>query len=191
MNKEQLIEYINLYNQFQNNQNMQFTNEQINFINSVHNEAQSNQELATFLSNVTIINEQERMNALNVYIKEQELKNQGSNLSETIPNQSNEYMNTDIENANYYNQQIETYYNYPELLEYLPEEEKNQWKQQVESYEQKLQKEEQLQKENAPKKLVYKKPDKKAGYADVLLLSLITGFLGGVLTTLTTILFTK
>ena len=89
-------------------------------------------------------------------------------------------------------EQVKVYYEYPELLEMIPTEEKNQWKKYIEIYELKLQKENEMyNQQNKPKQLVYKKQDKKSGFADVLLLSLITGFLGGVLTTLTTILLTK
>lgn len=380
MNKEQLIEYVNLYNQFQNNPNMQFSNEQLNLINEVHKEAQTNTLLANFLSSTAISNETERMRALNEYLTEQEIKKQvkeekviaetygidvskiqhkyldngkeifyfydmklgrnvvlenkkeGKTLVEQLKqmqvenekyrvgnNEQNTYQmlsdqqNQDnaemkmipinevqnhlsrlqnmsvedvqkfhfliknaedkgigyinIENvfgidqygkiqevkydkekdefiiseptsANYneenittsdriddsyteteqYNnlqsdfedqpeietldeyeqlsddikEQVQVYYEYPELLEMLPEEDQKKWKKYIEIYEQKLAKEQELQnQQNKPKQYVYKKEEKKAGFADVLLLSLITGFLGGVLTTLTTLLLTK
>lgn len=378
MNKEQLIEYINLYNQFQNNPYMQFTSTQLNLIEEVHNEAKENSELATLLSNIAIITEQERMNALNVYINQQELKQQGTNVEEVIAstygidvskinhkildnekeifyfydlklgrnvvlenkkeglslverlkqmqtekekyqlgtdeqnthqmledernkenveikmiplselnNHTNELQNLSVEDSKkleflvmnadqqkikyinienligfdeygnlkevilnkqenkfviqdptglvyqeeinvsdrveetftaseQYNnlqnsyedipelqeakpeefseefkQQIETYRNYPELLEVLPPEQKDVWNNYIRIQEQKEKQEEQRNLQDPPKQKVLKKQDKKAGYADVLLLSLITGFLGGVLTTLTTLLFTK
>lgn len=380
MNKEQLIEYVNLYNMFQNNPKMQFTNEQINLINLVHKEAQTNLDLANFLSKTRVSSESERISALNEYLSDQEMKKQvteeemiaetygidvskvqhkyldngkeifyfydmklgrnvvlenkkegktlveqlkqmqaenekyrtGTNEQNThqmlndqqnkdntemkmIPinevqnnlsrlqsmtaeevkkfdflmknvidmginyvnienifgidqygkilevkhnKEKDEYMISEPTSANYNEEQITTsdrindsyteteqynslqsdfedkpeiekieeyeqlsdeikdqvkiYYEYPELLEALPEEEKNQWKKYIEIYELKLQKEQEMQKQqDKPKQLVYKKPDKKSGFADVLLLSLITGFLGGVLTTLTTILLTK
>lgn len=380
MNREQLIEYVNLYNQFQNNQNMNFTSEQLKLINDVHESARTDQELATFLSKTAISTEQERIIALNEYLTEQEMKKQvteeemiaetygidisniqhkyldngkeifyfydiklgrnvvlenkkegttlveqlkqmqvenekyrmGTNEQNTnqmlndqqntenvemkmiaineINNHTNELQNMtaeqlrklnflietaeekgisyiNIENligitnsgellevkhnkendeyevssptgAIYHEESITTsdridssyteteqynnlqsdfedkpkineidefdqlseelqekvifYYEYPEVLQNLPEEEQQIWNYYVEIYEQKLQKEEEMQnQQDKPKQYVYKKPDKKAGFADVLLLSLITGFLGGVLTTLTTILLIK
>ncbi|MBE6159515.1 MAG: hypothetical protein E7157_00490 [Lactobacillales bacterium] len=381
MNREQLVEYVNLYNQFQKNPNMQFTAEQLNLINEVHKEAQTNQELATFLSNTSNSTEQERMNALNEYINKQEIQKQGEKEEEVIAatygidisniqhkyldngkeifyfydmklgrnvvlenkkegislveqlkqmqienekfqlgtneqntnqmlneqqnkenieikmiplneieNHMNQLQNMSVEDAQKFNflvrnaeqmgisyinienliginqsgellevkydklnnkyeissptgaiyheneittsdridnsyteseqynnlqsnfedkpeietvdefdqlsdemkEQIQKYHEYPELLEMLPEEEKQMWTYYVDIYEQKLEKEQEMQnQQNKPKQYVYKKQDKKAGFADILLLSLITGFLGGILTTLTTILLTK
>ena len=76
MNKEQLIEYVNLYNMFQNNPKMQFTQEQLKLINEVHKEAQTNPDLANFISRVQISSESERISALNEYLTEQEMKKQ-------------------------------------------------------------------------------------------------------------------
>ena len=216
MNKEQLIEYFNLYNKFQKNMNMQFTNEQLNLINEVHKEAQNNQELATLLANNSISTEEERMTALNNYLKEQDkyMINgpMNTNYNEEQITTSDKIDTQYIENEQYNSlqsnyedkpqiqefnqlseemqQQIKQYYEYPELLEMLPEEEKQIWKNSVELYKQKLEKDE-YNLENKPKQYVLKKEEKQSGFADVLLLSLITGFLGGVLTTLTTILLTK
>ena len=216
MNKEQLIEYFNLYNKFQKNMNMQFTNEQLNLINEVHNEAQKNPELATLLANNSISTEEERMTALNNYLKAQDkyMINgpMNTNYNEEQITTSDKIDTQYIENEQYNSlqsnyedkpqiqefnqlseemqQQIKQYYEYPELLEMLPEEEKQIWKNSVELYKQKLEKDE-YNLENKPKQYVLKKEEKQSGFADVLLLSLITGFLGGVLTTLTTILLTK
>ena len=216
MNKEQLIEYFNLYNKFQKNMNMQFTNEQLNLINEVHNEAQKNPELATLLANNSISTEEERINALNNYLKAQDkyminepmstnYNEEQINTSDKIDTQYTESEQYNSLQSNYEDkpqlqefdqlseemqQQIKQYYEYPELLEMLPEEEKQVWKNSVELYKQKLEKDE-YNLENKPKQYVLKKEEKQSGFADVLLLSLITGFLGGVLTTLTTILLTK
>lgn len=175
MNKEQLKVYIDLYNQFQRNPNMQFTNEQINLINEVNKEALSNTELATLLSNTAISTEEERMRALNEYLKE-----------EINQNDEFEQLSEDMK------EQIKKYHEYPELLQMLPQEENQMMSYYTNLYEQKLQKEEELQnQQNKPKQKVKIKEETKAGFADVLLLSLITGFLGGVLTTVITILLTK
>lgn len=216
MNKEQLIEYFNLYNKFQKNMNMQFTNEQLNLINEVHNEAQKNPELATLLANNSISTEEERINSLNNYLKAQDkyminepmstnYNEEQINTSDKIDTQYTESEQYNSLQSNYEDkpqlqefdqlseemqQQIKQYYEYPELLEMLPEEEKQVWKNSVELYKQKLEKDE-YNLENKPKQYVLKKEEKQSGFADVLLLSLITGFLGGVLTTLTTILLTK
>ena len=83
--------------------------------------------------------------------------------------------------------QIKVYNDYPELLEKMPTSEQERWKKYIElyrQYEEKKQAED--QKNNPPKK--YIKKEKKTGYIDVLLLSIITGFIGGVLTTLTMLL---
>ena len=88
-------------------------------------------------------------------------------------------------------EQIQKYYEYPELLEMLPEEERAKWQRYIDIYT-KIKEQEQIQKEqNKPKQKIYKKEEQKAGFADVLLLSLITGFLAGVLTTLTMIIIQK
>lgn len=377
MTKEQLIEYVNLYNQFQNNPNMQFTNIELNIINRVQQEANNNPLLGQFIENIKKVNETERINLLNAYLNEEELKKQGEKEEEVIAstygidiskiehkylengkeifyfydmklgrnvilenkkegmtlveqlkqmqaenkkfqtgtdeqntnemlneqqnkeniemkliqlnelqNHMNEIQNKSIEeakkfnflikaadrlkiiyinienlvgvdiygkllevkydkennryminepmSANYNEEQINTsdridethtiseqynslqsdyedkpeitpqeeyealsdqvkdqiqkYYEYPELLEMLPEEERSKWQRYIDIYS-KLKEQEQLQKEqNKPKIKVLQKEEKKAGFADVLLLSLITGFLAGVLTTLTMIL---
>ena len=71
----------------------------------------------------------------------------------------------------------------------LPEEERAKWQRYIDIY---TKIKEQIQKEqNKPKQKIYKKEEQKAGFADVLLLSLITGFLAGVLTTLTMIIIQK
>lgn len=379
MNKEQLIQYFNLYNQWEKNNNIKFTTEQINLIQRVQNEAQVNIELSNLISNTLISSEQERMNALNKYLKDQEnkkeikeeeiisktygidisniqhkyldngkeifyfydiklgrnivLENQKNGISlveqlkemqienekfqtgtdiqntnqmlkekqnkenieiKMIPlNEINNHMNeiqtknaTDLHKIDYliknaeriglsyinieniigidkygkiievtydkennryminepisaeykeenintsekinnnytteenYNnihndyeykpeikeqtdyeeltenikQQIKQYYESPELLEILPEEEKKIWINYIELYKKHLQKDEQYLKQNKPKQKIYKKEVNKSGFADILILSLITGFLGGVLTTLTTLLLTK
>lgn len=380
MTKEQLIEYVNLYNQFQNNPNMQFTNIELNIINRVQQEANNNPLLGQFIENIKKVNETERINLLNAYLNEEELKKQGEKEEEVIAstygidiskiehkylengkeifyfydmklgrnvilenkkegmtlveqlkqmqaenkkfqtgtdeqntnemlneqqnkeniemkliqlnelqNHMNEIQNMSVEeakkfnflikaadrlkiiyinienlvgidvygkllevkydkenniyminepmSANYNEEQINTsdridethtvseqynslqsdyedkpeitpqeeyealsdqvkdqiqkYYEYPELLEMLPEEERSKWQRYIDIYS-KLKEQEQLQKEqNKPKIKVLQKEEKKAGFADVLLLSLITGFLAGVLTTLTMILIQK
>lgn len=380
MIKEQLIEYVNLYNQFQNNPNMQFTNIELNIINRVQQEANNNPLLGQFIENIKKVNETERINLLNAYLNEEELKKQGEKEEEVIAstygidiskiehkylengkeifyfydmklgrnvilenkkegmtlveqlkqmqaenkkfqtgtdeqntnemlneqqnkeniemkliqlnelqNHMNEIKNMSVEeakkfnflikaadrlkiiyinienlvgidvygkllevkydkenniyminepmSANYNEEQINTsdridethtiseqynslqsdyedkpeitpqeeyealsdqvkdqiqkYYEYPELLEMLPEEERSKWQRYIDIYS-KLKEQEQLQKEqNKPKIKVLQKEEKKAGFADVLLLSLITGFLAGVLTTLTMILIQK
>lgn len=378
MTKEQLIEYVNLYNQFQNNPNMQFTNIELNIINRVQQEANNNPLLGQFLENIKNVNEIERINLLNAYLNEEELKKQGEKEEEVIAstygidiskiehkylengkeifyfydmklgrnvilenkkegitlveqlkkmqaqnqkfqtgtdeqntnemlneqqnkeniemklislnelqNHMNEIQNMSIEEAqklnflirnsdqlriNYINienlvgidiygkllevrydkennryminepmsanydeeqintsdridenytkseqynslqsdyedkpeitpqeeyealsdqvkEQIQKYYEYPELLEMLPEEERAKWQRYIDIY---TKIKEQIQKEqNKPKQKIYKKEEQKAGFADVLLLSLITGFLAGVLTTLTMIIIQK
>ena len=380
MTKEQLIEYVNLYNQFQNNPNMQFTNIELNIINRVQQEANNNPLLGQFLENIKNVNEIERINLLNAYLNEEELKKQGEKEEEVIAstygidiskiehkylengkeifyfydmklgrnvilenkkegmtlveqlkqmqaqnqkfqtgtdeqntnemlneqqnkeniemklislnelqNHMNEIQNMSIEEAqklnflirnsdqlriNYINienlvgidiygkllevrydkennryminepmsanydeeqintsdridenytkseqynslqsdyedkpeitpqeeyealsdqvkEQIQKYYEYPELLEMLPEEERAKWQRYIDIYT-KIKEQEQIQKEqNKPKQKIYKKEEQKAGFADVLLLSLITGFLAGVLTTLTMIIIQK
>ena len=380
MTKEQLIEYVNLYNQFQNNPNMQFTNIELNIINRVQQEANNNPLLGQFLENIKNVNETERINLLNAYLNEEELKKQGEKEEEVIAstygidiskiehkylengkeifyfydmklgrnvilenkkegitlveqlkkmqaqnqkfqtgtdeqntnemlneqqnkeniemklislnelqNHMNEIQNMSIEEAqklnflirnsdqlriNYINienlvgidiygkllevrydkennryminepmsanydeeqinasdridenytaseqynslqsdyedkpeitpqeeyealsdqvkEQIQKYYEYPELLEMLPEEERAKWQRYIDIYT-KIKEQEQIQKEqNKPKQKIYKKEEQKAGFADVLLLSLITGFLAGVLTTLTMIIIQK
>lgn len=380
MTKEQLIEYVNLYNQFQNNPNMQFTNIELNIINRVQQEANNNPLLGQFLENIKNVNETERINLLNAYLNEEELKKQGEKEEEVIAstygidiskiehkylengkeifyfydmklgrnvilenkkegmtlveqlkqmqaqnqkfqtgtdeqntnemlneqqnkeniemkliplnelqNHMNEIQNMSVEEAqklnflirnseqlriNYINienlvvidiygkllevrydkennryminepmsanydeeqintsdridenytkseqynslqsdyedkpeitpqeeyealsdqvkEQIQKYYEYPELLEMLPEEERAKWQRYIDIYT-KIKEQEQIQKEqNKPKQKIYKKEEQKAGFADVLLLSLITGFLAGVLTTLTMIIIQK
>ena len=380
MTKEQLIEYVNLYNQFQNNPNMQFTNIELNIINRVQQEANNNPLLGQFLENIKNVNEIERINLLNAYLNEEELKKQGEKEEEVIAstygidiskiehkylengkeifyfydmklgrnvilenkkegitlveqlkkmqaqnqkfqtgtdeqntnemlneqqnkeniemkliplselqNHMNEIQNMSVEEAqklnflirnseqlriNYINienlvgidiygkllevrydkennryminepmsanydeeqinasdridenytaseqynslqsdyedkpeitpqeeyealsdqvkEQIQKYYEYPELLEMLPEEERAKWQRYIDIYT-KIKEQEQIQKEqNKPKQKIYKKEEQKAGFADVLLLSLITGFLAGVLTTLTMIIIQK
>ena len=69
-------------------------------------------------------------------------------------------------------------------------EEKKKWQHYIELYDKKLEQEKLLQNKEQPKEKV-KKDNKKAGYADALLLSLITGFTFGIFVTLTTILFNK
>lgn len=380
MTKEQLIEYVNLYNQFQNNPNMQFTNIELNIINRVQQEANNNPLLGQFIENIKKVNETERINLLNAYLNEEELKKQGEKEEEVIAstygidiskiehkylengkeifyfydmklgrnvilenkkegmtlveqlkqmqtenkkfqtgtdeqntnemlneqqnkeniemkliqlnelqNHMNEIQNMSVEEAKKFNflikaadrlkiiyinienlvgidvygkllevkydkennryminepmsanyneeqintsdkvdenyttseqynslqsdyedkpeitpqeeyeelsdqvkEQIQKYYEYPELLEMLPEEERSKWQRYIDIYS-KLKEQEQIQKEqNKPKQKIFKKEEKKAGFADVLLLSLITGFLAGVLTTLTMIIIQK
>ncbi len=132
--------------------------------------------------------------------KEQDI-NTSDRLEEELPyeeqysNLQNEYEDKpDILEVDNYEQlpqeikdQIKVYNDYPELLEKMPTSEQERWKKYIElyrQYEEKKQAED--QKNNPPKK--YIKKEKKTGYIDVLLLSIITGFIGGVLTTLTMLL---
>lgn len=84
--------------------------------------------------------------------------------------------------------QIEIYYNYPELLNNLPDNERIKWQRYVDIYKDKKVKE--MSKLDTPKQIV-KKDEKKAGYVDALLLALITGFFGGIFATLMTIIISR
>lgn len=77
---------------------------------------------------------------------------------------------------------LELYNQYPELMEYLEEQDRIFYQKYLVIY----RKNKERQKETSFQK-AYKKDEKKAGFADVLILSLITSFMGGVF--LTVILF--
>lgn len=84
--------------------------------------------------------------------------------------------------------QVETYYNYPELLNQLPDSEREKWSKYVEMYKDKKVKE--MNQLDPPKQII-KKDERKAGYVDAVLLALITGFFGGIFTTIMTIIISK
>ena len=84
--------------------------------------------------------------------------------------------------------QVETYYNYPELLNQLPDSEREKWSKYVEMYKDKKVKE--MNQLDSPKQII-KKDERKAGYVDAVLLALITGFFGGIFTTIMTIIISK
>ncbi len=121
---------------------------------------------------------------LNENINPSEQTNMVQNEYEDKPRTIEEFDNLPEETKN----QIKKYNEYPELLEMLPEEERKQWQEYIELYN-KIEQEKQQSIKDTPKKKIYKKQE--TGFADVLLLSLITGFLGGVLTTLIMILTQK
>ena len=103
--------------------------------------------------------------------------------------------NIEVESFDDLSEQIKNqtmvYYDYPEILDKMDDlEEKKKWQHYIELYDKKLEQEKLLQNKEQPKEKV-KKDNKKAGYADALLLSLITGFTFGIFVTLTTILFNK
>ena len=103
--------------------------------------------------------------------------------------------NIEVESFDDLSEQIKNqtmvYYDYPEILDKMDDlEEKKKWQHYIELYDKKLEQEKLLQNKEQPKEKV-KKNNKKAGYADALLLSLITGFTFGIFVTLTTILFNK
>ena len=103
--------------------------------------------------------------------------------------------NIEVESFDDLSEQIKNqtmvYYDYPEILDKMDDlEEKKKWQHYIELYAKKLEQEKLLQNKEQPKEKV-KKDNKKAGYADALLLSLITGFTFGIFVTLTTILFNK
>lgn len=93
-----------------------------------------------------------------------------------------------IKNNNQYEQifeeKIKQYYEYPELLRMLPANEQVILRKHVENYEKKLMQEEQQYQQNKPKQKILEKKQNNTGFVDILVLSLLTGFLGGVLTTL-------
>lgn len=148
--REQLNEYVSLYNNFDENPHMTFTEEQLKLIEEVKVQALTNIELANLLKQIEISSPIERENLVNNYLLKQ--------------NNSENYIsdNTMVEDINlqYSNNQNDFSINIP-LVE----------------------NEEKIE-EHAKQKVKVK----STGYIDVLLLSIITGFLGGVLTTLTMIL---
>ncbi|MBP3461695.1 MAG: hypothetical protein J6K21_04725 [Bacilli bacterium] len=144
--REQLNEYVSLYNSFDENPHMTFTEEQLKLIEEVKVQALTNIELANLLKQIEISSPIERENLVNNYLLKQ--------------NNSENYIsdNTMVEDINlqYSNNQNDSSINIP-IVE---------------------------KEEHAKQKVKVK----STGYIDVLLLSIITGFLGGVLTTLTMIL---
>lgn len=90
-------------------------------------------------------------------------------------------------------EQTKIYYNYPEILERIDDtNKKEQWKHYVNLYTQKLEQEKNLQNQYKPQQKVKKDIiNKKAGYVDALILSLITGFTFGIFVTILTIILSK
>lgn len=90
-------------------------------------------------------------------------------------------------------EQTKIYYDYPEILEKIADtDQQKQWQHYVDLYTQKLEQEKNMQNQDKPKQKVKTgNLNKKAGYVDALLLSLITGFTFGIFVTIIVLVLNK
>lgn len=174
--KDMNIKYINIENMLGIDENHRLLEVTHDKEKDIYNVVQPNegiykeQDINTSDRIDTNYSEQEQLNALqNEYEDKPEI--------ESIDDLDEETLN-----------QVETYYNYPELLNQLPDSERKKWERYVELY-----KDKKVKKMNQidPPKQMIKREEKKAGYVDALLLALITGFFGGIFTTIMTIIISK
>lgn len=87
---------------------------------------------------------------------------------------------------------VKIYYEYPELLEKLDKDKQEIWKHYIDLYQEKLDQEQELT-NNKPKVKVKqeKVEEKKAGFISAFLLFILTGFTGGILATILTLILSK
>ena len=224
MNRENLLIYVNAWNNYKKGNTMFYTDTERNVLNTISKLRETNSELDRFIKSLTNLSEQERIDAVNNYFKKEEPEENAADKMvsiEEIKNYPNitgamspierKKLNYLINNAkilhvkqldlntlNYVNEN-------GNLIEVIYDEEKNEirtndpdlldYTQEIitpETIDKPVEKEEPevITFVAPPKALVKNKKQKplKSGYVSAFLLFALTGFAGGVIATVLTLL---